>query len=200
MKLARLLYIALVVLLVACNKGGDGDRTTDTGTGDTDTPKASGKTDLAGLVITIDGTEHKLKKKDTGYKTSGGLKIKVEADRVKVKDDSGTELAKVKKKDDGFKLYRKGAEEAMLKAKRRGDGYKLLKKPSDEEIGRVEKGGGTLGGDPVSVAGGKVKRGDKVVAEIDGNVPPTAAALLATPELSAAERLAMFVFAVEIDR
>lgn len=185
------IFLALL-LAVACDRAKDASN----GEGKPSSPN-TGATRLAGVVVTIEGEKHELDTRDGGYETSGGWKIKVEADRVKLADGD-QELAKVKKKDDGFKVYRKGADEALLKGKRRGDGYKLAQKPSDREIGRVEKGGGEIGGQPITMSGNQVERDGKVVATVKGDAPATAKALLAVTELTKAERLALFVYVVEV--
>ena len=204
MKTFRLiLWFTLCALALACGKGGGGEeapRATEAAP-EPKAPAAAVKGQgLAGTTIIIDGEHHTFKAKDNGYKTSGGLKFKVEADRVKVKNEDDQELCKIKKKDDGFKLYQKGGEEAVLKGKRRGDGFKLMKKPSDEELGRVENGGGTLGGQPVVVSGGEVKRNGETVAKVGTGIPATAAALLGATELSKAERLGMLVYVLEVEK
>lgn len=202
--LRQILLLTLCCFALACGKGG-GETNAEPSTSDGNepapksAPAAKGQ-GLAGSTITIDGEEHTFKSKDGGYKTSAGLKFKVQADRVKVKDADDKELCKIKKKDDGFKLYRDGGEEAVLKGKRRGDGFKLMKKPSDEELGTVEKGGGTLGGEEVTVAGGEVKRGDKTVAKVGAGLPATTAAILAATELSKAERLGIVVYLLEVEK
>lgn len=191
----RLFCLTLLLVVLACDRGGG-----SADVGDSAPSQGSQRArDLTGVVLTLDGEEHALTKKGDRYETSRGLKVKVEADRVKVKDASDGELAKVKKKDDGFKVYRGGADDASFEAKRRGGGYKL-KDASDREVGVVEGGGGTFGGQRVSVKDGEVRRGDEVVATVKGNLDPTVAALLAAPNLTVAERLAMVIFVVELER
>jgi len=202
--LRQLLLLTTCCFALACGKDSrgsrdDGEPSKTDSAGETKAPAAKGQ-GLAGSTITVDGEEHTFKAKDNGYKTSGGLKFKVQADRVKVKNAQDQELCKIKKKDDGFKLYRDGGEDAVLKGKRRGDGFKLVKKPSDEEIGKVEKGGGTLGGEEVIVADGEVKRGGKTVAKVGAGLPATTAAILGATELSKAERLGIVVYLLEVEK
>ena len=191
-----------LLLLVACKDAGSGtpaETGSPAGTGAPDT--GTGAITLDGATVTLDGAAYTFAKASDGYRVSGAesLEIEVEADRVKLKDASGQELAKVKKKDEGFKLYPKGSEEASLRAKRKGDGYKLLHKPDDAELGRVGSDGGEVGGDKLAIDGASVKRAGKEVASLTGTKPPWAAVgLLGVTEATPAERLAMFVFAVEV--
>lgn len=68
-----------------------------------------------GWSVTIDGTQ---------FRTA------IEADRIKLKDDAGTTVAKVKTKDGGFKVY--GADEqAKLKFKKDGDRFKVKNDDGD---------------------------------------------------------------------
>lgn len=66
------------------------------------------------------------------------LKIKIEEDRVKIKDAAGNVLIKVKQKDDGIKIT--GAnDETILKGKFRGAGFKV--KTDEAELGKIEEEG-----------------------------------------------------------
>ncbi|MEM1032922.1 MAG: hypothetical protein AAGN82_21430, partial [Myxococcota bacterium] len=188
-------FLLLPALAVSCGKSDDATPPDATPPDAAPADVASGRV-LAGTTVTLGEETHRFDPKDDGYVTSTGLRFKVEADRVKVKGADGRELCKVKKKDDGFKAYRNGADDAFLRGKRRGDGFKLSKKPSDEEMGRIEKGGGTVSGEAITVEGDSVRRAGTEVGTAPG-LPATVAAMLGLTELSAAERLALVVYATE---
>ena len=159
---------------------------------------------LAGATIVVDGRSWSVAKHDKGYRLeSDGAKltVKIADDRVKVKDASDTEVAKVKRKSEGFKLYRGDAE--VLRGKKRSGGYKLKRLPGDAELGSAEDGG-SLGGDALSAHKDGdvwvVSRAGKEVGRAPVVLPKAIAMLLAVTEVEPPERLALVVFAAEVDR
>jgi hypothetical protein len=128
-------------------------------------------------------------------------KITVEADRVKVKDAADALRAKVKKKDDGFKLY--AADDAVvLKGKLAGgDGLKV-KRDDDTELGRFQGAAGFAGGAEVAArpaAGGvEVSVGGQVRLTVEGPVAAEPAALLGLPGLDLYQQAALLIFVREV--
>lgn len=146
------------------------------------------------------------KPRDDGYTLrsadGAGLgKISVGADRVKLKDSSGTTKAKVKKKDYGFKVYQDD-EIAVLKVKRKSGGYKL-KREDGTELGELatKQSGGTLSGEVVTVTlqEGRwvVEREGVPLGSVDGAIPVKAAGFLGVTELTIEQRVAAMIYIQE---
>jgi len=128
----------------------------------------------------------KARKKSSGkYSVKGAieLKVKVDTDRIKVRDLSGATLAKVKRKDYGFKITG-SSDETILKGKYRGSGFKV--KTDDVDLGkvladgsgyRIENAAGSLIG-TVQVKGKVVEVRDSsgsILRKITGASPKAAA-------------------------
>jgi hypothetical protein len=121
-------------------------------------------------------------------------KIKVEPDRVKVKDVDGNPLGKVKKKDGAFKVY--GPDDAELFKAKRKDGKIKIKTAADEELGQLKGGTLTWKGQSITATA----EGDNVVVNgpsgpqrLSG-VSPEHAVWLGVPDLSPELKLALVVF------
>lgn len=166
-------------------------------------------TPAPGLVISnADGTPRFSieKKPDGGYRIRDGAgqkigKISLESDRVKVKDAAGAQRAKVKRKDNGFKLY--GPDDAVvLKGKFDGERGLKLKTADDTKIGKLDGATGKVGAQRIAatvVADGiEVRRGDTIVAKVSGQMPAEPAALLALESLDLYQQAALLVFVREV--
>jgi hypothetical protein len=129
-----------------------------------------------------------------------GGRVHVERGSVKLLDASGATASKVKAKDFGYKVY-DGTDAVVLKAKRRGDGY-AWKTGQDADLGRWERGQGTVGGQDIRVQSldGRtvVLRGGQPVGSVSGSVPMRAAAVLALTELTFQQRLAALLYELEV--
>ena len=128
-------------------------------------------------------------------------KITVEPDRVKVKDASDAPRAKVKKKDNGFKLYA-ADEQVVFKGKLSGESKLKLKREDETEIGAFEGAAGHVGGVQVAarpVTGGvEVSVGGQVKYTIEGAIGAEPAALLAAPDLDLYQQAALLIFVKEV--
>lgn len=144
-----------------------------------------------------------LEPKGEGYRLRGGsldgAKIKVAADRVKLKGPSDATKAKVKTKDYGFKIY-SDDETAVAKVKRKGAGFKVSS-PEGAAWGEVSAKGGTLSSQAVVIedSGDRlvVKRGGQVVGEVGSSIGAKAACMLAITEIAMEQRVAAMIFVQE---
>lgn len=186
----------LLLAFAACTKGVD------------KVPAGAVRTGKAPLTLEDlkAGTMWKLEPRDGyGYRILDGAdgrvgKVKVQADRVKVKDGSDQPRAKVEKKDGGFKLY-DANDKVVLQGKDRGDRLKL---ESDDGALKAKLRDGALRVGAAKIRA--VKEGDetRVVREDDplfalrGDVPPDAAMLYGWTELDPYQRIALLVFLREV--
>ena len=168
-----------------------------------DTPvTATQAAEKPGIALLAAGGEPTLrveKHPEGGYRLRGEGdkkvgKIKVEPDRVKVKDADGKPLGKVKKKDGAFKVY--GPDDATLFKAKRKDGKVKIKSDGDEELGKLK--GNTLtwkGASITAKAEGDtvVVSGPKGPLKLKG-VSPEHAVWLGVPDLSQELKLAIVVF------
>jgi hypothetical protein len=121
-------------------------------------------------------------------------KIKVEADRVKVKAADGQALGKVKKKDGAFKVY--GPDDATLFKAKRKDGKLKINSDSGEELGKLKGGTLTWKGQAITAT----SEGDVVVVNGPSGplklrgITPERAVWLGVPDLSQELKLAIVVF------
>lgn len=145
-------------------------------------------------------------KPEGGYRLKDGSgtkigKISVQADRVKVKDANGNPKAKVKRKDDGFKLYAPD-DSVVLKGKLKGEEGLKLKTGDDQKIGKLFGSSGKIGDQKVEVkvvdGGLEVHRGGALVAKVKGSLRAEPAALLALDQLDDYQRAALLVFVQEV--
>ncbi len=195
--------IALVAALLMGCSGSD-----NAPPADSPTPSASPSAPaVARTALTVasgpGATWATLEPKGEGYKLGGGAldgaKLKVGADRVKIKNSGGSTVAKVKAKDYGFKVY-SNDETAVAKVKLKGAGFKVSD-PEGAAWGTVSGEGGDLSGQPVTIetAGDTitVKRGDQVVGEVGAAVGAKAATMLAVTEIAMEQRVAAMIYVQE---
>jgi hypothetical protein len=129
----------------------------------------------------------------------GGLKV--QSDRVKVKDASDKPRGKVKLKKDGFKLV-DANDNLVLRGKDKGDKVKI-KGPDDSERARFKGGKLEVGGVKLKA---KAKDGALIVerddgtqlVRVSGDVPAHAAAFLGWSDLDEYQQLALMVFLREV--
>lgn len=124
--------------------------------------------------------------------------IKLEPDRVKVEHE-GAEVAKAKAKSDGFKVY-DGSRE-VFKLKRRGSGFSV-RNADDHELGRLEADSGNFGSESVTIESlegdrRRLKRGNAALVTVQGALSPRALLVLAVPDTTLAQRLAMLTMLSE---
>ncbi len=146
-----------------------------------------------------------IKRPDGAYTLKDGQgkklgKLKVQADRVKASSADGQPRAKVKKKEDGFKLL-DGAEKTIFKAKFKPGGKLKLKNEQGEELGKLGPKGGKLQGAEISLRSGpivEVKRNGQSVVKVKGAIRAEAASLLAYEGLDLYQQAALLVFVSEV--
>lgn len=155
-----------------------------------------------GIALLTAGGEPSLRvegDRDSGYKLRGEGdkkvgKIKVESDRVKVKDADGDPLGKVKKKAGAFKVY--GPDDATLFKAKRKDGKIKIKSDTGEELGKLKGNTLTWKGQTITA---KAEDANVVVTGPSGplkvtGVTPDRAVWLGVPDLSQELKLAIVVF------
>lgn len=101
-------------------------------------PATGGATAADAFAGSVGGKSVELKRSGPAWTVSidgTAFRVALEADRVKLGDEAGETVAKVKTKDEGFKVYGSG-DEAKMKLKRSGDRFKL-KDGDGEELRKV---------------------------------------------------------------
>lgn len=128
-------------------------------------------------------------------------KISVQSDRVKVKDSQGTLRAKVKKKDNGFKLYA-ADDSVVLKGKLSGEQRLKIKRDDGQELAKLDGSTGTISGAAVEarvIAGGvSIIRADASIATLRGDIRVEPALLWALETLDPYQRAALLIFVKEV--
>ncbi len=128
-------------------------------------------------------------------------KVSVQPDRVKVKDAQGSLRAKVKKKDDGFKLYA-ADDSVVLKGKLSGQQRLKIKGAGGEELAKLDGSTGTVLGAAVEarvIEGGvSILKANAPIATLRGNIRVEPALLWALTTLDPYQRAALLIFVKEV--
>jgi len=128
-------------------------------------------------------------------------KISVQADRVKVKDAQDSLRAKVKKKDDGFKLYA-ADDSVVLKGKLSGEQRLKIKGGDGAELAKLDGSTGKVAGLAVEarvIEGGvSILKANAPIATLRGNIRVEPALLWALETLDPYQRAALLIFVKEV--